>query len=365
MRLTTTRSRRAGLGRRRRLAGLLATLALLAGASLAGAVPAAASSPMFRAGEVWHGKFASPSVLKVGHTYWAYATATGGDNLPVLHSTNLKTWYVRSAYPADANPGWWSGYNDALPHPASWAYYSNWIEGHLYTEPWAPSVGYYDGRYLAAYSVPVNAKGRRCISIAVASSPQGPFVDHSRGPIVCSSDPMGSIDPQILTPGNGRLYLVWKNEGVPGHGPTRLWSRQLAAGGTSFARGSVGHQLLHTARAWEGNVIENPAMIHYAGRYYLFYSGNHWSDPSYATGYAICSGPLGPCRRPSNGRLLATGHGLVGPGGAAPFVGPAGGLRLAYHAWTAPFTSTAAPRTMRIALLAVASNGLLHLVSRG
>ena len=75
--------------------------------------------------------------------------------------------------------------------------------------------------------------------------------------------------------------------------------------------------LLTTQDAWESPLIENPSMIYYAGRYYLFYSGGAYGNSSYATGYAICTTPLGPCTRASTEPLLATGGRVAGTGGGA------------------------------------------------
>lgn len=353
----------------------VAALAAPASAASSAARPAgtpglrpAYSSGQFAAGKRWNGEFADPSLLRVGNTFYAYATVTAGDNLPVAHSTDLVNWYARAAYPPDANPGWWGGYNDALPHPARWANRNVYRNGRYFTSPWAPSVGYVGGHYVAAYSVPVTADnaGRRCISVATSDSPEGEFVDNSTGPLVCSSDPMGSIDPQVYTDSSG-AYLIWKNCGVPGSTPTKIWSRRLNASGTGFAPGSVAHFLLQTAQPWEGTVIENPAMIAYAGRYYLFYSGNRFDTTAYATGYAICTGPLGRCRRVQPGPLLTTGCGLAGPGGATPVIGLGGALRLGYAAWDAGRVGygSGGNRRLHVARLTVDAKGLLHVASRG
>ena len=74
-------------------------------------------------------------------------------------------------------------------------------------------------------------------------------------------------------------------------------------------------------------------MVRYRARYYLFYSGGSYADDSYATGYARCASPTGPCTRVSDQPLLATGGRVSGPGGAMPFVDRNGRLRLAYAAW--------------------------------
>jgi hypothetical protein len=126
--------------------------------------------------------------------------------------------------------------------------------------------------------------------------------------------------------------------------------RQLDATATRFATGSPWRTLLTPRDAWEGGVVENPAMIRYRGRLYLFWSGNAFDTTRYATGYAVCRTVLGPCRR--KGRLLASGAVLAGPGGATPFVDTAGRLRLAYHAWRtaeAPYLRSTACRTQQSA----------------
>ena len=73
-------------------------------------------------------------------------------------------------------------------------------------------------------------------------------------------------------------------------------------------------------------------MIGYRGRWYLFYSGGSYDDDSYATGYAICRTPIGPCTRAA-APLLATGGRVSGPGGAMAFYDNVSRLRLAYAAW--------------------------------
>jgi hypothetical protein len=80
-------------------------------------------------------------------------------------------------------------------------------------------------------------------------------------------------------------------------------------------------------------VVENPAMIRFHKKLYLFYSANGFGTPRYATGYSICKKVTGRCKR--SGRLLVSNTSLSGPGGATPFLDRSGRLRLAYHAWTA------------------------------
>ena len=125
---------------------------------------------------------------------------------------------------------------------------------------------------------------------------------------------LGAIDPDFFTdPATGRHYLVWKNEGIQGVHPPRLMVRRLTASGTAFRPGSSARILVERDQSWEGSVVENPSMIAYAGRYYLLYSGNAWASADYATGYAICEGPRGPCAKPRNRPLLRSEAGVAGP----------------------------------------------------
>ena len=363
---------------------VLAALVALAVAAL-GATPSPSAAypgaPWFEPGTVYDENFPDPSVFYEGGTYYAYAGNTGGVYLPAMTSTDLTTWRARSAYQPVPYPDPVVDpfFNDALVAAPSWATTVDPSHNHLRKEVRAPGVARIGGGYVAFTTVRVapGSPGRFCISVATASSPLGPFVDNSAGPLVCDPDPVGSIDPEPFVDADGTPYLLWKSEGVPGSTPTRIWVRQLTATGTSFAPGSGAVELLATAQPWEGNVIENPSMIRYQDRYYLFYSGNEWQSGAYATGYAACAGPLGPCARELSGPLLASSGDQLGPGGADAFVDADGRLRLAYHAWNAPYTSypaypqcegagtceTQGQRRMHVVEVSVGSDGALQLGS--
>ena len=102
----------------------------------------------------------------------------------------------------------------------------------------------------------------------------------------------GVIDPELFVD-RGTPYLLWKREGSP----QEILVRRMNASATRFAAGSRARVLLRPDRRWEGSTVENPSMIRHRGRYLLFYSGNDWTTRRYATGYAVCASPLGPCRK--------------------------------------------------------------------
>jgi hypothetical protein len=87
--------------------------------------------------------------------------------------------------------------------------------------------------------------------------------------------------------------------------------------------------------AWEAPLIENPALVRIDGRYVLLYSGGWWESDGYATGYATCDSPLGPCAKATTRHPLHTSDSKgLGPGGACVITAPVGDIWLAHHAWT-------------------------------
>jgi beta-xylosidase len=335
------------------VAALLVQLVQLVQLAVPAGLPRAAAAATFAAPAPWRGDLPDPHVVAFGGRYYAYGTTTAGANVPVVTGVDLVHWVTA------AGPG--RPVADALPVPARWAARRAGGGG---TEVWAPSVARLAGRWVMHYAVLARTNGRHCISVATASSPLGPFTDTSARPLVCSGDPMGSIDPTVFTSG-GVPFLIWKNEGVPHRAPTRVWARALTTGGTGFARGSSAHELLHTALRWEGDLVEGPSMLYYGHRLYLFYSANAWDSARYATGYAVCRSVLGPCRRITSGPLLASAPHELGPGGPSAFLDGAGRLRLAFHAWGGPASSyPSGARTLHVARLSADRYGGLHVVSR-
>src|SRR4051812_42323903 len=218
-------------------------LALLVGAVLPPTNAAGVrTAPWLQPARGHTGDFPDPSVLRVGSTYYAYATNTGGALLPVSTSTDLRTW---------------SAPREALTGVSRWG--ATLVARRPAQELWAPGVFAYDGRYIAFYALRQQVSPRRtCISVATASSPAGPFTDSTTAPVVCDADPLGSIDPRpYVDPASGLPYLAWKSEGERGVRPSRLWAQRLDSSGTRLLAGAPRRLLLQTARQWEGRLIEN------------------------------------------------------------------------------------------------------------
>ncbi|QYJ03441.1 glycoside hydrolase family 43 protein [Nocardioides panacisoli] len=286
-------------------------------------VQVAAGSTRWQVGSLYRGTFADPDIVEHRGRFYAYGTNTAGMHMPALTSTDLARWQPLTRG---------GGRADALPRVGSWV-----------TKPspgrglWAPAVAEVGGGWTAAYSAKASTlKGgerHNCIGLSRGSSPTGPFEVVGR-PICSPNANLGLIDPDIFVADDGTPYLLWKFSGVKAKRPAGLFIRQLNATGTDFEPGAKTRELLRKEHAWEGRTIENPSMIQFRGVTYLFYSGNSWKTSNYATGYAICDGPEGPCVRPKNGhQFLSTARtGNLGPGGASAFDDD-NSLRLLYHAW--------------------------------
>ena len=326
----------------------------------------------FVAHKPYHGDFSDPSIIRVGRTWYAYATTLSWLNLPMMRSRNLHTWY-----PVSRGHRRWS--RDGLPAPPRWARTTR-IGRHRAAVTWAPSVRRIGRHYVHAYAVLLRRHPRRlCIAVSTSRSPIGPFANRRRHPLVCRRD-RSSIDPDLYEAPGGARWLYWKTQ-PHGRATSLIWARLLDRRGTSFARhhhrGRRPTLLLRAGRRWERGTVENPAMIHFHRHYYLFFSGNLWATRHYATGYTVCRTAHGPCRsRPTRRPLLRSGRGIAGPGGASPFVDRHGRLRLLYAAWDARnvgYDSRSAclhrrigcgQRRLHIATLRVRRNGTLRLARR-
>jgi hypothetical protein len=269
-------------------------------------VPCAQLDGGANAGLAYPFDFPDPDVILVGHTYYAYATNSVAGNIQIIASTDLTHW---------------NAIGNALPSLPSWAKPDN---------TWAPSVTRMNGMFLMYYAVDVAATGTQCISVASSTSPQGPFVDTSTGPLECQQALGGSIDPSTFTDANGISYLVWKSGGP---GSSKLWSEQLNAAATGFASATSPTMLLVPDQAWEGGTVEAPDLVLANGHYFLFFSGNNWNSANYAVGVATCTGPLGPCADASPNPILSSGAGIAGPGGESVFTDTSGAYWIAFHSW--------------------------------
>lgn len=235
---------------------------------------------------VYDQNFADPFVLADGDSYLAFATNGPAGKIQTLRSSNLTEW---------------EQVGDALPQLPEWS-----TPGKV----WAPEVvKHSEGRYLLYYTTDSN--GRQCVSVAVASKPEGPYQDDSTKPVVCQPDEGGSIDASPFTDTDGRRYLYWKNDGNAIGVDTWIYVQKVSADGLTLTGDR--HKLIKQDLPWEGNLVEAPFMLERNGKYHLFYSANAYDKADYAVGHAVCTSAVGPCQKDPD-PVLATSNDAAGPG---------------------------------------------------
>jgi beta-xylosidase len=250
-----------------------------------------------------------PYLLADGDRWALYSTQVGFLNVPVATSADLAKW---------------SRPTDALPELPAWAEWGR---------TWAPGVLARPGGFVLYFAARSAATGRQCVGAATSTSATGPFTSPASEPLVCQPELGGSIDPYPFVDADGTPYLLWKADGNAVGRASVLFAQALGPDGLTLAGDAV--PLLRNDAAWEAPLIENPALLRRDGRYLLLYSGGWWESDGYATGYATCDTPLGPCTKVTTERPLhASDRGVAGPGGATVITGPAGDMWLAHHGWT-------------------------------
>ena len=285
----------------------------VAAATVVGALGLVAWAPQPAGASAWtpvyNVDFPDPSIANFGGLYYAYGTQSGFANTPAATSTDAVNWT-----PVGGN---------IFPTLPLWASFG-------FT--WAPSVARNAaGQYVMYYTARDTSSGLQCIGRAVALSPTGPFVDSTLGPAICQTNVGGSIDPDIFTAPDGNSYLYWKSDGDSTGDLSGLWAQPLDA--DFNLTGSPTLLLTNGGQAWQGNIVEGPAMTVIDGTYYLFYSGNDYDTAQYAIGYTTCDGPTGPCANTQFNPVLGTEEGMSGPGGETFFDSPTGQLLVGFAAW--------------------------------
>jgi arabinan endo-1,5-alpha-L-arabinosidase len=218
--------------------------------------------------------FPDPSVLQAPDgTYYAYATETLIDgeftNIQMATSPDLVDWT-------------WTG--DALPGGVPWAQ-----ERRSY---WAPHVvrDAERDRYIMYFSAHHDTKDGKCLAVATAESPAGPFTARDE-PLLCGDgfeniDPMAFEDPQ-----SDAHYLYWGSHGEP------IRVRELADNRTAFREGTEATPVVHPDPDEPyGGLIEGAWTVYRDGFYYLFYSGDNCcgENAHYAVMVARAESPTGP-----------------------------------------------------------------------
>lgn len=261
--------------------------------------------------------FADPTIVRQGANYYLTGTTnTIPQGFSMLVSKDLKNW-------ASAGPLLTEG-----PQV-----YGN--KGF-----WAPQL-YLNGKtWQLAYTA------NEQVAVAESSSLTGPFTQKQVKPVDASEK---NIDPFIFTDDDGKTYLyhVRFNNG------NYLWVAVYDKNTMSIDPSTL-KQCLGNTEAWENTpdypaapIMEGPTVIKHKGKYYLFYSANHFMSRDYAVGYAVADSPMGPWHKPANNRIIH--RSIVGENGSGHgdvFADKKGNLFYVYHVHNS--NHAVSPRLTRI-----------------
>ena len=261
--------------------------------------------------------FADPTIVRQGANYYLTGTTnTIPQGFSMLVSKDLKNW-------TSAGP---------LLTEGSQVYDDKGF--------WAPQL-YLNGKtWQLAYTA------NEQVAVAESSSLTGPFTQKQVKPVDASEK---NIDPFIFTDDDGKTYLyhVRFNNG------NYLWVAAYDKNTMSIDPSTL-KQCLGNTEAWENTpdypaapIMEGPTVIKHKGKYYLFYSANHFMSRDYAVGYAVADSPMGPWHKPANNRIIH--RSIVGENGSGHgdvFADKKGNLFYVYHVHNS--NHAVSPRLTRI-----------------
>lgn len=249
-----------------------------------------------------------PTVVKIGDTYWASATSNEWSPLfPIFKSTDLLNWeLVTYVFPEGA---------------------PDWARNNF----WAPELAYDEKqkKIYAYYTARDKESDRLSVAVASASNPEGPYIDH--GPLVAQE--AGSIDAFEARDKDGKIYVLWKEDGNSRGLPTPVWAQQINEDRTRLL--GQKHELFRNDEEWEGNLVEGVSIFSKGDYLYATYSAGACCDKkcNYKTGVARAKNLLGPWEKNPQNPVLqdnndwkCAGHGTV--------VEKNGNHYLLYHAYS-------------------------------
>ena len=260
--------------------------------------------------------FPDPTVMRFNEKYYAYATEGKTKLIQIAESSDLQNWKIVGG---------------ALPSKPLWAKEHFWAPHVLFD----PEIK----KYVLFYSAESgDTTIGKCLGVAFADNPAGPFIDKGT-PLICGEsfvniDPMAIID----SPGGKRL-LYWGSAFKP------IKVQEMSDDWRSFKTGSTARDLLQPGKEYQyTKLIEGAWVDYYDGYYYLYYSGDNCcgEKASYAVLVARSRDPLGPFK--TLGETNGTGRSVVleknkewvAPGHNSIVRDNKGNTWIAYHAIKAP-----------------------------
>jgi arabinan endo-1,5-alpha-L-arabinosidase len=270
------------------------------------------------ANPVHDGYFADPFVLRTDDGYVAYGTGSvvDGRAFEVLVSDDLVSWRRAGGALEPLAPS--SG-----------------------TDYWAPEVAEHDGTWWMYYSVGFGDRRHR-LRVATADRPAGPFRDLG---VDLTPGERFAIDPSPFRDVDGTWYLFFARDVLEGDRVGTMLAVDVLRGMTrlqgearTILRPSADWQIFRRDRPMYGarydwHTLEGPFVRRQDGRYWCFYSGGSWLEPTYGVACAVADHPLGPWRDVGRPLLRTVPDRVVGPGHNCVVTGPGDQDVMVYHAW--------------------------------
>jgi beta-xylosidase len=250
------------------------------------------------------GDHPDPSVVKIGNEYWAVGTTSNWfPAFPLYVSKDLVHW---------------------TPTGHVFTKMPDWADYYM----WAPEISFEKGKVYIYYTAHKRG-GNLCIAAAVADKPEGPYTD--MGPLMCQED--GSIDAFPVRDENGKLYMIWKEDGNSVGKPTPIWAAEMKEDRTAL----VGEkkELFRADVPWEKRLVEGVSIIRHNGYFYAFYAAAACCGKacSYGTGIARAKSLLGPWEKYPGNPVLVGNDEWKCPGHGTP-VEMDGKFYFLYHAYS-------------------------------
>lgn len=265
---------------------------------------------------VLNSDFPDPTVIRANGKYYAYATNT---------SVNGKVLHIQVASSTDFQN--WEIVGDALPAKPAWADADFWAPHVLYDRELKKYVLFYSGES-------TDEKIGKCMGVAFADKPEGPFIDKG-SPLLCGDsfiniDPMAFVDPK-----SGKKLLYWGSA----HKPIKV--QEMETDWTSFKKGTAPKDVVWPYKENQyDKLIEGAWVEYHQGKYYMYYSGDNCCgvNANYAVMVARADNPFGPFKR--LGEEIASGSSVIlekdqnwlAPGHNSIFKDDKGNSYIAYHA---------------------------------
>jgi len=254
--------------------------------------------------------FADPTIFVEDGKYHLTGTkgGDGAQGFAVLESFDLRSW---------THPNGSSGHEQMILKKGDQTFGTKGF--------WAPQIFKADQTYYLTYTADEQTV------LAASNALLGPFRQKEVGPIDGSAK---NIDSFVFKDDDGKYYLFH----VRFANGNYIWVAEFDLR-TGKIKPKTLTKCLNQTETWEATpnfesapIMEGPTVVKLKGKYYLFYSANHFRNIDYATGYAVSSSPFGPwVKYEGNPILHRSIAGENGSGHGDLFEGLDGQLFYIYH----------------------------------